>query len=154
MHSATANDYVPNGPLLLAHTCLLLHGPECGSVPRSSLAGEETPLVQSCRDVPRVPGSATGKKGMGKRCRRGPPCGLCLGAAALPIPRQNNSSCGNVHPSKRHRNLWTCYIHHCHIYQCNTHMVLMNPAAPRKLQEAFTVAKMYLKGGGFSPRPC
>lgn len=29
MHSATANDYMPNGPLLLARTHLLLHGPAC-----------------------------------------------------------------------------------------------------------------------------
>lgn len=41
MHSATANDYMPNGPLLLARTHLLLHGPLCGSVPRNSLASEE-----------------------------------------------------------------------------------------------------------------
>lgn len=62
MHSATANDYMPNGPLLLARTHLRLHAlpqPVCRSVLRNIPVGQEVPLKQElrgtrplCREMP------------------------------------------------------------------------------------------------------
>lgn len=123
MHSATANDYMPNGPLLLVRTHLHLHAlpqPECPSVLRNGPAGQEVPLQWGCggkgplcREMPPPQSTRALLWGRKARARRVAAVGgvspavPCLGAAAQLPAGCRTTPAMTTHTWARHRQEFT-----------------------------------------------